>query len=151
MARRCGARESFGITRGARVGSRFWREQSRAAAHDSAIRPILVAKEDFPLAGITVIPARHQPQMLAENILGAARYWSISRDIGLCSLRGGTFQVFAKNVFRGTWLPGDFGEANESGLGQPAAANGVNGDALVFRAALENHRIEILDAARQFR
>src|SRR5260370_39724834 len=54
------------------VGFRFGCQQSRAAAHDSAVWPVLFAKKDFALAGITVIPAGQQPQMLAEHAFVSA-------------------------------------------------------------------------------
>src|SRR5438270_7770822 len=77
--------------------------------------------------------------MLAENVFGSAHR------------RGSTLQVLPENMFRRTRLSCDFGEANKGRLGEPAAANGINGDALVFRATLENHGVEVLDSPRQFR
>src|SRR5689334_7300945 len=46
--------------------SRFRIQEPRAGAQDPAIRPVLFVEEDFSLTGVTVIPARDQPQMLAE-------------------------------------------------------------------------------------
>src|SRR6266853_2886615 len=89
--------------------------------------------------------------MLAENIFASARCWSSSRRTALRRGWGRAFQVFAKNVFRGPRLSRDFSEADESWFRQPAAANCINGDALIFRAALQNHGVQILDPARQLR
>src|SRR3981081_256751 len=116
---------------------RFWGHQPRAPAHDSAVRPVLFAEEDFPLAGTTVIPASHQPQMLAQGVLARCD----GRSRASCWLRRRAFQIFAKDVLGGARLAGDFGKPYEGGLSKPTAADGANSDCLVFGAALEDHGV----------
>src|SRR4029077_16324469 len=123
------------VLRGFRY-TRLRKQQPRAGPHDFAVRPILLPKEDFTLARITVIPSRHQPQMFAEIVLA----WRHLRRL---------FEVVAENLFGRAGLPGNFREAYEAGFREPATANGVRGNRLIFRSALQDHRIQILDAARQ--
>ncbi len=85
--------------------------------------------------------------MLAERIF----FLRDSRCNVSLRLKPRGLQVFAKNMFRGARLSGDFGEADESGLGEPTAANGVDANGLIFGGALQDHGVEILDAARQLR
>src|SRR5258707_12618334 len=85
--------------------------------------------------------------MLAERIL----FLRDSRCNVSLRLKPRGLQVFAKNMFRGARLSGDFGEADESGLGEPTAANGVDSNGLIFGGPLQDHGVEILDAARQLR
>ena len=60
------------------------------------------------------------------------------------------FQIIFENVFGGTGLAGDFGEAEEERFSEAPGVNGEDADGLVFGGALENHGVEILDAAGEF-
>src|SRR5256885_11777791 len=53
-------------------------------------------------------------------------------------------------MFRGTRLAGYLREAQEKGLRQPATLDAKNTDGLLFRGALENHSVEILNAPSEF-
>src|SRR5438874_12041336 len=63
----------------------------------------------------------------------------------------GRFQVIAKDLLCGAWLAGDFREAEKKWLGQPAAGYGEDADGLVFRGALQNHSVQVLDPPRDLR
>src|ERR1700736_1279699 len=88
--------------------------------------------------------------MLAERVFVSAQYCSVPRRVFLRPGRR-SFQVFAKDVFGGARLSGNFGEADDGGLGEPSAMNSVNGDGLFFGGTLEDDGVQVLDTARQFR
>src|SRR5690242_6716560 len=56
-----------------------------------------------------------------------------------------------KNLFCGPWLAGDLSEAQKERLDQTAATHGINADRLLFRGALQNHGVQVLNPPRDFR
>src|SRR5712664_2909384 len=85
--------------------------------------------------------------MLTEGVLA----WRNVRSRPFGRLRRRALQVFTENLFRGARLSRDFGEADEGGFREPAATNAINGDALLFGAALKDYGVQILNSPRQFR
>src|ERR1700738_1340563 len=107
------------------------------------------AKKDFAFARITVIPAGQQPQMLAENAFVSPRSSDACHGVSFW-MRRRAFEILPENVFGGARLAGDFGEAHERRRGEPTSANRVDADGLLLGAALQNDRVQVLNASREF-
>src|SRR5690348_6510724 len=116
-------------------------QEPRTCPENLTVRPVFFAKENLALAGIAVIPAGEEGEMFAEF---AARGGGGRRD---SCLQGFSFEIVLENVLGGARLAGDFREAEKVGLGKTARANGEDADGLLLGGALENHSVEILDAA----
>src|SRR5216684_4004321 len=116
--------------------ARLRREQPRARPKNPTIGPVLFAEENLSLPRIAVIPPRQQPEVLAEISVGCG---------------GVRFELLAKDLLCRPRLAGNLGEAEEKRFRQPSAAHGIDADGLLFRGALQNHCVQVLNPPREFR
>ena len=60
-------------------------------------------------------------------------------------------ELLPEQLFGGAWLTRQRREGKQKRISDAAGPDFVYGDGLVFAAALKNHGVQILQAARQFR
>src|SRR5262249_23322906 len=117
------------------------REQPRASAQDSPVEPVLLPEQDLARSGVAVEPARQKRKVFGER---AARFIPGAHERR-------RFEAIPENLLGRARRGGDLRKAHDEWLIEIAGAYRKRQDALGFGGALQDERIQVLDAARQFR